>query len=260
MTGEQVKAYFERLGMKETDAPVADAALLKKLVYMHSLLIPFENREFLQGGFVSCDAEVQFEKVIRRREGGICHDLATLFGCLLRALGYGCEDVIVLYHNPQGFEFLHKILLVTDRDGLCWMVDVAALICFAFPLPLKMEYGLEQEMAGMTFRIDPGENGDFSVKKKTEDGWFAMYSRVIVRDAKVEDSDKVKHFTHGDDPRNGYYKKEMFAIYTPQGARFLIANKYIERIGGSRYEFECDEDLMPWAYAQFNLPYPVEKA
>ena len=88
MDTERVKLYFERIGLQMPEVIVPDAELLKKLTFHQIISIPYENTQFLTGQYVPCEPEPLFQRIVVEKKGGICHDVAGLFGWFLTELGY----------------------------------------------------------------------------------------------------------------------------------------------------------------------------
>ena len=85
---EMTRMYFNRLSMKMPDRLLPDAETLRALHRQHTLIIPYENTDYLTGHILSTDFETQFREVICRKRGGMCIDMNPLFGELLTAIGY----------------------------------------------------------------------------------------------------------------------------------------------------------------------------
>lgn len=81
--------YLQRLGVSANDGPSFD--LLQRLQRAHVETIPYENLDVLAGHSVSLDPTDLFEKMIIGRRGGYCFELNTLFGWLLREIGFEIE-------------------------------------------------------------------------------------------------------------------------------------------------------------------------
>ncbi len=88
-SGEMRDAYLARLGFDRPEAPTLES--LQRLQRAHVQTIPYENLDVLAGKPVSLDPIDLFRKIIVGRRGGYCFELNTLFGWLLRELGYDLE-------------------------------------------------------------------------------------------------------------------------------------------------------------------------
>lgn len=115
-----------------------DAAALAQLTRAHVLTVPFENvtsllrrRAHAGGPVPPVDAEELLASRERGSGGGVCYEIAHLFGRLLAALGYRV-------HPVQGyitFPGSHQALLV-DLEGARFLVDVGNGAPFFEPIGL----------------------------------------------------------------------------------------------------------------------------
>lgn len=86
MTQEQIKEYLKRIEMESPQK--ADLDYLSHLQMAHMSHIPFENLDIMDGIMLSLKREDLFDKIIRRKRGGVCSELNTLYNWLLESLGY----------------------------------------------------------------------------------------------------------------------------------------------------------------------------
>lgn len=114
--------YLDRLRLDRTlgDDAHPSLAKLRQLQESHLAHIPFEN--LAQHGCAmeaSLDVEATATKILERQRGGFCFELNTLFGTLLRQLGYHVNFVLAHVHTPDGYRDKpsHVVLVVTCRDG-----------------------------------------------------------------------------------------------------------------------------------------------
>ena len=81
MTIEQTKAYLHPLGV--TDHPEPTLATLRTLQNAHQCTVPFENFDVYLRRSIDLSVESIYDKIVRRRRGGYCFELNTLYGALL---------------------------------------------------------------------------------------------------------------------------------------------------------------------------------
>ena len=94
-------AYLERIGLAGAD-PEPTAEWLDRITHAQLIHIPFDAMDcWGRGDTPSLAIEDLFEKIIRRRRGGYCFELNSLFCSFLRALGY--KAYIVVVHLLHGF-------------------------------------------------------------------------------------------------------------------------------------------------------------
>ena len=77
--------------------------------------------------------------------------------------------------------------------------------------------------------------------------------RILDADITVEDRNDSKFTAMTKYPENALCHKEVFSIVTPEGRRTLTGKRYRESFRNDLYQYECPDELMPWAYAQFGL-------
>jgi len=83
---ELIEAYLARLDIERPVRPNAEA--LARLQAAHQRAIPFENIDVWSGVPLDLDPDALFDKIVRRRRGGFCYELNSLFAWLLGELGF----------------------------------------------------------------------------------------------------------------------------------------------------------------------------
>lgn len=153
-----VDAYLARIGV-EKKAP--SITYLRELQKAHLIHVPFENLDIHYGSKIILDYRKIFEKIIKRKRGGFCHELNGLFYHLLYHLGFDCYIISAQFWNSDknsfGKPFEHMAIIVA-MNGKDWYVDVG----FGDgPIsPLMVEKGVVQMDYTKYWRIDtdPDEN------------------------------------------------------------------------------------------------------
>lgn len=99
MTPEQIHAYLDRIACP---GPIPlNLAGLTRLLQAHQQAVPFENLDVLAGRPLSLDHEALFDKIVRRRQGGLCAELNTCFNWLLYSLGFPVFSYHTRICNPH---------------------------------------------------------------------------------------------------------------------------------------------------------------
>src|ERR1044072_486231 len=81
-----VEMYLQRIGY---DGPVLPTArVLSALHRAHLVAVPFENLDIHLGRRLTLDEDALFDKVVKRRRGGFCYEVNSLFAALLRRIGF----------------------------------------------------------------------------------------------------------------------------------------------------------------------------
>lgn len=252
MDTEKVHRYFERIGMEMPEKIVPNSELLNRLHYMHSISVPYENLDYLTGKIAPTDADTAYRNIVLKHRGGLCLDLNTLFGWLLKELGYGVEYAGADMSDRSETDIRwHKMLRVTDCDGQKWWCDVARMNS-SIKHPLLMEPGLVHKIDGEVCLLEnDGDDswslwlldGDIRIKKYEVSDWNAT----------VDETNYRKFSTVTQFPEHPILTGRYFEIRTPFGRRSLYGNIYRESFNNTVYKFECSDETLPWAYAQFGL-------
>lgn len=110
-----VSDYLARIGYYGSTAPTLQTLI--DLQRCHLYAVPFENLELLKDGFEPVlSRDYLYDKIVRQRRGGVCHELNTSFFYLLVAMGFdACQiggrsyldkpmtgHAFTLIHLPEG--------------------------------------------------------------------------------------------------------------------------------------------------------------
>lgn len=137
-------AYCRRIRYSGSRSPTL--ATLRALHLHHVLAVPFENLDVLLDRTLSLEISALEQKIVQQNRGGYCYEQNTLFGAVLRALGFSVTDLIarVRWQVPpeRGTPRTHMILRVTV-EGVEWIVD-AGFGSIGLTGPIRMELEVEQ--------------------------------------------------------------------------------------------------------------------
>ena len=116
MTNEQfVSDYLNRIDYRGSKEPCLQTLL--DLQRCHLYAVPFENLELLKDGFQpNLSREYLYDKIVRQRRGGVCHELNASFYYLLTSMGFDAHQIggrsyldkpmtghaFTLIHLPEG--------------------------------------------------------------------------------------------------------------------------------------------------------------
>ena len=139
-------AYLARLGIARPQAPTLDA--LRQLHVAHLAAFPFHNLTIQRGGAVTVDVDSIAARFFENGGGGYCFEQNTLFGAVLRELGF---TVTTLLGRVDGRALNHMLLRV-DVDGRPWIADVG--FGGQTPLePLPLEDGARVTQNGIGYSL-----------------------------------------------------------------------------------------------------------
>lgn len=118
-------AYLERIGLSRGSLGPLDETRLRRLAAAHAATVPFENTRAHRGERISVRAEDVLERLVERREGGVCYELNAGLGLLLTELGARVQlvaaQVLTAADAPgtasSGLPMSHMALIVELSDG-----------------------------------------------------------------------------------------------------------------------------------------------
>src|SRR5205823_13269640 len=125
-------------------------ATLRRLHVAHREAFLFENVSIQTGGAISVAVDAIERKFIDEGRGGYCFEHNTLFGSVLRDLGFAPVTLLgrVRRGPPERWARTHMVLRVTI-DGEPWLADVGfGGIGLLEPMPLRD--GASSQQAGVT--------------------------------------------------------------------------------------------------------------
>ncbi len=173
-----VRRYLALLGVGRRPP---DAAALSELTRAHVLRVPFENvtsllRRSAHAGrpVPPIDADELLACWEAGRGGGVCYEVADLFGRLLASLGYDVHPVLGFITFPGS----HQALLVRVGDARV-LVDVANGAPFFDPIPLLESSVLRR--AGLSWRFRPDAATGEWIQERWVDGAWAPFCRYALR-------------------------------------------------------------------------------
>lgn len=87
---DQLTRYLEHISYPRSQHPRDELQFLKELQAHHLARVPFESISLHYSPYrtLSVDADDLFQKVVERSRGGYCVEMNTIFGDMMRALGF----------------------------------------------------------------------------------------------------------------------------------------------------------------------------
>ncbi|XP_063335274.1 arylamine N-acetyltransferase, pineal gland isozyme NAT-10-like isoform X2 [Pelmatolapia mariae] len=239
-----LREYFKRIGF-HASCDKLDLATLKLIHRQHVMSIPFENLSIHCGERITMDLEVIFNKVVRSSRGGWCLENNSLFGWVLRQMGFNTTTLSSRVFNsflndfgPLDSHLINKVII----DGKAYITDVSFGVSSQVREPLELISGKEQPQAAGVFRLI--DKGDMWVLEKTgrkpkvPNPEFATSSLVSRKETKqiycfTLEPRGVDHFVDKchrlqTDPASLFTNKSICSLQTPTGFRALIGKTYSE--------------------------------
>ena len=223
MNREELKRYLERIGLDGASAPG-----VAEVQRAHLAAVPFENLDIVEGRVpLALDEAALFDKIVRRRRGGICYELNLLFAAALRALGH---DVALKggRHPKYGDDMDHLFLLV---DGE-WLADVGFAANFAEPLRLSV--GELQSDGIDQFVIEEAPEAGKGYLRLARVGGGEMFTFGPRTFEPADCRARCDWFSTA--PESRFTQGPLVTLQLPDGRRTLSANRFIETRAGVRTE------------------------
>ena len=92
-----IQAYVKRISYSE---PLeVDLSTLRSLHRQHLFTVPFENLDVHRKKMIELDIDKLEQKIIFNYRGGFCYELNSLFGELLRQIGFDVHMISASVYN-----------------------------------------------------------------------------------------------------------------------------------------------------------------
>ena len=231
LTDDETDEYLARIDAARPTA--ADHAALTDLHRRHLLTVPFENLDIHGGGRNMLDRDAIFDKVVRRRRGGWCFELNSLFAALVRTLGFEVDLLaarVARHDGSFGQPFEHLALRVrVDGEPVPLLADVGFGEAFMTPVPI-VEDDLHHD-DGCRVRLSTGVDG--WVYDDDRDGrWTARYT--FAESAHELAAYATMNDWLQDSPESHFTQQRICSMATERGRITLSDERLIERIDGER--------------------------
>jgi N-hydroxyarylamine O-acetyltransferase len=233
--------YLKRIGIDALRAP--DWAFLAELQQFHMLHVPFENLDIGRGSEIHLDPAHLFEKIVVQRRGGFCYELNTLFGLLLRELGFDVTLVSARVYNDHGLlgpEFDHMALIV-QLDRL-FLVDVG--FGNSFRKPLRLHDGIVRDISGDYWLEPLADNGDrFTLFQDQNGEKKPQYDFSTVPRDLGDYAEMCRYHQSSSDSM--FTRKQICTIATPNG-RVSLTNDFLTVTEGTKqrkFEIHSPEEF-----------------
>ncbi|MBC3542252.1 arylamine N-acetyltransferase [Rufibacter sediminis] len=218
--GIDLERYLARINYTGALSPTLET--LRQLHYHHALAIPFENLTPFLKQPVLLDLESLQRKLVEENRGGYCFEQNTLFGEVLRSLGFQVKGLAarVLWNVPAGVTTARgHMLLLVHLDGEDYLADVG-FGGLTLTSPVRLRDSGEQKTPHETFKVEALED-EFVLKAHLQGNWKPLY-RFSLQEQFAPDYDMANWFT-STHPRSPFVNGLMFAKTTPE-ARYGMRN------------------------------------
>lgn len=87
-------------------------------------MVPFENLDIVAGRPLSLDLHHLYDKIVVRRQGGVCAELNTLYNWLLYSMGFAVTSYNARMLSPPIYLFRRHRILAVELEGKTYTTDV----------------------------------------------------------------------------------------------------------------------------------------
>jgi len=247
-----VNAYLARIRYDGGIEPTLGN--LKALMRAQLMAVPFENLDIYRNIPIYMDPEAQFEKIVKRKRGGFCYELNSLFYRLLDKLGYETEMASARSYNWEkntfGPEYDHMVVLVLV-NRLLYLVDVGWGECPLGPLELDFDVNLEDENG--QYRMKLGELDDIILCKVQNYSAKPLYIFTQTPRRLKEFEQMCKY--HQTSPHSRFKRERMAMMPTINGKKSLVGNTFtlVYGKGEIEVEIETEEEIKQLLKKEFGI-------
>jgi N-hydroxyarylamine O-acetyltransferase len=223
-------AYLARIGYEGDRTPTLEN--LQAMHRAHFYSVPFENIDIHLGRRLEIDEDHIFDKVVRQKRGGWCHELNGLWGRALRQLGYTVDILGARVMKPAGqlsIPHSHTSMLVHLSED--WLSDVGFGSRFAGPL--RMAERAVQEIEGRKYAV--ANDGDHWFVSNTEPG-VAFAQLVFTLDPQTFENAREACEWQQSSPESNFTQQSLATLPNPRGRVTLAGLKLMTIVDGERIE------------------------
>jgi N-hydroxyarylamine O-acetyltransferase len=225
-----VETYLRRI---EYDGPrQPSSATLRDLHRQHLFTVPFENLDIHLGTRIVLEPARLYDKIVRRHRGGFCYELNSLFGDLLRALGFEVQMLSGRVRREDGGfgpEFDHMLLKVELEEP--WLVDVGFGDSFVDPIIFRS--GGADQVDGHRYVVLPVGN-EWELLREDNKGNVPLYI-FHDRPHELREYEPMCHF-HQTSPESHFTRNWICSRATADGRITLANMRLIVTSGNERQE------------------------
>lgn len=145
---------------------------LKRLQQRNFQTFCFENLDMHMGKKISYDLEVTYDRLMNKSRGGYCLQLNSIFGWLLKQLGYDVFFTPCYVYNPQLSRYIRlpiHIIMIVTLDNRKYYVDVGTTRDLNEPIEICTDK-IQKRLHG-SFKFHTIEDEFYELLKETDNEW-----------------------------------------------------------------------------------------
>jgi arylamine N-acetyltransferase len=248
-----VDGYLTLLGVLR-EPPSLD--YLQRLTRAHLTRVPFENITSILRRSAAGAADVppidqtsELDAWLGLRGGGLCFEVANMFGRLLAELGFETHPVLAVISFPGSHQGL-----VVQLGATRYLVDAGNGAPFFEPIPLRDAEPVEFSHVGLSYRFRP-ESAERWVQDRLIDGAWRSFCTYDLAPAEAVDQQTAyqRHHTLG----QSWVVDTLTLIRCTDSEVVSLRDRTLNRFtasGKSTLEFTSDEARRQAVAEVFDLP------
>jgi N-hydroxyarylamine O-acetyltransferase len=235
-----VGQYLHRIGIGVGSVSGPDLATLRRLHRAHLQTVPFENLDIRRGHPLVLDERSLFDKIVRRRRGGICYEQNMLFCALLEAIGFSVTLVgaeVSIGESEFGPPFDHMALLVLVGQHRL-LADVG--FGDSFVDPLLMDHDGEQAQDTALYEVRRDDRWHVVTRRLLDESRPVTSFRFQAEPRQASDF-KAMCLHHQTSPESHFTRKDICSRATDTGRITISGDHLIETRAGVKRVTELDD-------------------
>jgi N-hydroxyarylamine O-acetyltransferase len=224
----RIDDYLSAVGV--TRPLAADIDGLRRLHLAHRERFLFENLSIQRGGTISLALEDLERKFLEEGRGGYCFEHNTLFGSVLRTLGFTFTSLLgrVRRGPPERWMRTHMVLRVVISDAP-WLADVG-FGGFGLIEPMPLLDGATADQGGALYRLRH-EHGHWVLSMEDRSTTMDLYE--FTEDPQTAgDIEVANHYT-STHPAS-MFRRTLTIQRTSRAERLILRGDALVRFGAGR--------------------------
>lgn len=244
-----IQDYLTRIGLA-SDMPLqADLATLTLLHSSQMFHVPFENLDIHLGRKIEIDPVRFYNKIVKNRRGGFCHELNGLFYTFLKQIGFDARAIACRVANEEGMyeSTPGHVAVWVVLEGKNYLADTG--FGYGFVEPLEVVLGQEVTQNGDVHKIMRHDATYLKLMRRTE-GEEGFLDKYIFRleEKQLQDFKEVCEYQQTS-PKSHFTQKRICTIPLERGRvtlsdlRLVLTKKGAKTYIPLRDEEEFEEKL-----------------
>ncbi len=234
----EINRYLERINYSGDLS--ASISTIRSLAIAHQQSVPYENLDCHLLRPVTLDIDSIYNKIVLSNRGGGCYELNSLFGTLLRKLGFTVDYLSgrVFGRDFVGKEFDHLTLRVISEDKP-YLVDVG--FGDGFYEPMLLNNGSSSAYCQNQFELSINENQCTLLSMRDDSLVKGLAFSLLAR--KLSDFEQMNSY-HSRNPFSLRSSAVVITRATNEGRISLVGNRLTTTTPKSKEHVELHQETV----------------